>query len=123
MAGCLTMALMSITIPDVQRDYIKEFSPSLGRDMELLHFGHAGTPLLVFPTSMGRFYQWEDFGLVAGISDYIESGAIPSTRPTSSTRSCPGSPALPSLAAPRSAPSTRCCWRPGIRPGSEATSR
>jgi esterase/lipase superfamily enzyme len=70
------MALMSITIPDVQRDYIKEFSPSLGRDMELLHFGHAGTPLLVFPTSMGRFYQWEDFGLVAGISDYIESGAI-----------------------------------------------
>jgi esterase/lipase superfamily enzyme len=70
------MTTMLITITDVQRDYIKEYSPSLGRDMELLHFGHAGRPLLVFPTSMGRFYQWEDFGLVEAISDYIESGAI-----------------------------------------------
>jgi esterase/lipase superfamily enzyme len=70
------MTTMSITITDVQRDYIKEYSPSLGRDMELLHFGHAGTPLLVFPTSMGRFYQWEDFGMVGAISDFIESGAV-----------------------------------------------
>ena len=60
----------------MQRDYIKEYSPALSRDMELLHFGYAGLPLLVFPTSMGRFYQWEDFGLVGAISDYIESGAI-----------------------------------------------
>jgi esterase/lipase superfamily enzyme len=70
------MTTMSITITDVQRDYIKEYSHSLGRDMELLHFGHAGTPLLVFPTSMGRYYQWEDFGLVGGIADFIESGAV-----------------------------------------------
>ena len=69
-----TMATTIIT--DVQRDYIKEWSPSLGRDMELLHFGHAGRTLLVFPTSMGRFFQWEDFGLVAAIGDQIESGSI-----------------------------------------------
>jgi esterase/lipase superfamily enzyme len=70
------MTTMPITITDVQRDYIKEYSHSLGRDMELLHFGHAGRPLLVFPTSMGRFFQWEDFGLVEGLSDHIENGAI-----------------------------------------------
>ncbi len=70
------MTTMPITITDLQRDYIKEYSHSLGRDMELLHFGHAGRPLLVFPTSMGRFFQWEDFGLVAGLSDHIEAGAI-----------------------------------------------
>src|SRR5260370_38451406 len=67
----------TITITEMQRDYIKEYSPSLGREMEILHFGHAGRPLLVFPTSMGRFYQWEDFGLVGGLSDYIESGGRP----------------------------------------------
>src|SRR5436853_4842866 len=67
---------MSTTTTEMQRDYVKEYSPSLGREMELLHFGHAGRPLLVFPTSMGRFFQWEDFGLVAAISDHIESGAI-----------------------------------------------
>src|SRR5436309_13872353 len=67
----------STTITDVQRDYIKEYSHSLGRDMELLHFGHAGTPLLVFPTSMGRFFQWEDFGMAGASSDFIDSGAVP----------------------------------------------
>jgi len=60
----------------LQRNYIKSYSHALGRDMELLHFGHAGRTLLVFPTSMGRFYQWEDFGLVGAIADYIDSGSI-----------------------------------------------
>ncbi len=71
-----TTTPMPMTTTEMQRDYIKEYSPSLGRDMEILHFGHAGRPLLVFPTSMGRFYQWEDFGLVGALSDLIESGAI-----------------------------------------------
>src|SRR5436190_23432439 len=71
-----TMATTTITTAEVQRDYIKEYSSSLGRDMELLHFGHAGMPLVVFPTSMGRFFQWEDFGLVSALSDHIGSGAI-----------------------------------------------
>jgi len=66
----------STTSTEVQRDYIKEYSHSLGRDMELLHFGHAGTPLLAFPTSMGRFYQWEDFGMVEALSDLLQSGAV-----------------------------------------------
>ena len=68
--------ITTITTTEMQRDYIKEYSPSLGREMELLHFGHGGRPLLVFPTSMGRFYQWEDFGLVGAISDFIEAGAV-----------------------------------------------
>jgi esterase/lipase superfamily enzyme len=72
----ITMTASTITTTEMQRDYIKEYSPSLGRDMELLHFGHAGRTLLVFPTSMGRFYQWEDFGLVGAISDFIQSGAV-----------------------------------------------
>jgi esterase/lipase superfamily enzyme len=72
----ITMTTITITTTEMQRDYIKEYSPSLGRDMELLHFGHAGRTLLVFPTSQGRFYQWEDFGLVGAISDFIESGAV-----------------------------------------------
>ena len=70
------MTTMSITITEMQRDYIKEFSHALGREMEVLHFGHAGRPLLVFPTSMGRFYQWEDFGMVDALRDFIESGAV-----------------------------------------------
>src|SRR5256886_15992257 len=65
----------STTTTEMQRDYIKEFSHALGREMEVLHFGHSGRPLLGFPTSMGRCYQWEDFGLVGGLADLIEAGA------------------------------------------------
>jgi esterase/lipase superfamily enzyme len=58
----------------VNRDYRKWWSPALDRDMELLVFGDKGTPVLVFPTSMGRFYQWEDFGLIAHMAPRIEAG-------------------------------------------------
>jgi esterase/lipase superfamily enzyme len=58
----------------MQRDYHRWYSPSLGRDMELLVFGHAGARLLAFPTSLGRFYQWEDFGLVGALREHLEQG-------------------------------------------------
>src|SRR5579871_6863929 len=48
----------------VNREYHRWYSPALNRDMELLVFGHGGAGVLVFPTSMGRFYQYEDFGMV-----------------------------------------------------------
>lgn len=51
-------------------------SPSLGREMELLVFGRAGARVLVFPTSMGRFYQWEDFGMVDALGEHLHRGWI-----------------------------------------------
>lgn len=44
--------------------------------MELLVFGHGGAAVLVFPTSMGRFYQYEDFGMVETLRYHIEQGWI-----------------------------------------------
>ncbi|MBI2774055.1 MAG: esterase family protein [Chloroflexi bacterium] len=58
----------------MHREHRKWWSPALGRDMELLVFGARGTPVLVFPTSMGRFYQWEDFGLIGHMSGRIDAG-------------------------------------------------
>jgi esterase/lipase superfamily enzyme len=60
----------------MNREYHKWHSPELGRDMELLVFGHAGIPVVVFPTSMGRFYQYEDFGMIAAIAGRYEAGAL-----------------------------------------------
>lgn len=60
----------------MKREYGKWFSPGLGRDMEFLWFGHCGRPVLIFPTSMGRFYQNEDLGLVGSLSGRIEAGEI-----------------------------------------------
>lgn len=58
----------------MQRQHRKWWSPALQRDMELLVFGERGTPVLVFPTSKGRFYQWEDFGLIAHMAPRIDAG-------------------------------------------------
>lgn len=46
----------------------------MGRDMELLVFGHSGTPILVFPSSMGRFHEWEDFKMIEALNFQISKG-------------------------------------------------
>jgi esterase/lipase superfamily enzyme len=56
--------------------YHKEWSHSLNRDMEYKVYGHRGKPILVFPTSGGRFFQYEDNGMIEELSDYIEEGRI-----------------------------------------------
>ncbi|MEZ4699885.1 MAG: alpha/beta hydrolase-fold protein [Rhodothermales bacterium] len=58
----------------MHREHIKWHSPALGRDMDLLVLGHAGTPALVFPSSLGRFYEWEDFGMAGALSRQLEEG-------------------------------------------------
>jgi esterase/lipase superfamily enzyme len=50
----------------MHREHHRWWSPSLQRDMELLIFGHAGARVLIFPTSQGRFYEWEDRGMIHG---------------------------------------------------------
>lgn len=60
----------------MNREFHKWYSPALGRDMELLVFGHAGTPLLIFPTSMGKFYEYEDRGMVSATWDKFEHGQL-----------------------------------------------
>lgn len=42
--------------------------------MDLLVFGHAGAPILAFPSSKGRFYEWEDFGMVRALAHQLEHG-------------------------------------------------
>lgn len=59
---------------DMHREYHRWFSPRLGRDMELLTFGHGGAPVILFPTSKGRFYQNEDFHLLDAMAPGIDAG-------------------------------------------------
>jgi len=58
----------------VHREHHRWFSPSLDRDMDLLVFGHHGARLLVFPTSMGRFFEWEDRGMMEALGEHLERG-------------------------------------------------
>jgi esterase/lipase superfamily enzyme len=60
----------------MQREYRKAFSASLNREMELLVFGHAGAPVLAFPTTAGRFYELEDHGIVDALQPRISAGQL-----------------------------------------------
>jgi esterase/lipase superfamily enzyme len=60
----------------MHREYHKWYSHRLGRDMELLVFGHAGLPVIVFPTSGGRFYEFEDRQMIAALSRRIDGGHL-----------------------------------------------
>lgn len=59
----------------MNREYHKWYSPNLRREAELLTFGHAGARALVFPAKCGRFYQYEDYGMVEVLRDQLEAGA------------------------------------------------
>jgi esterase/lipase superfamily enzyme len=60
----------------VNREYHRWFSPNLNRNMELLVFGHAGAKALVFPTRAGRFFDYENWGLVGALAEPIERGLL-----------------------------------------------
>lgn len=60
----------------MKRDYGAWHSPTLGRTMEYLWFGDHGRPLLLFPTSLGRFWQMEDMGIIEALADKIDAGFI-----------------------------------------------
>lgn len=60
----------------MNREYHRWWSNDLGRDMELLVFGHDGLPAVVFPTSCGRFHEFEDQGMVAAVADKINGGRL-----------------------------------------------
>jgi esterase/lipase superfamily enzyme len=60
----------------MRREYHKWYSQSLQREMELLVHGHAGARVIVFPTSQGRFFEYEDRGMVANLGDQIDRGEL-----------------------------------------------
>lgn len=58
----------------MHREFHRWWSPALRRDMDLLIFGHGGARVIVFPTSQGRFYEWEDRGIMRSFERHINNG-------------------------------------------------
>ena len=56
--------------------YLKEYSPALGREMEVMVYGHAGQPVLYIPCQDGRFFDFGDFHMAETLAPWIESGQM-----------------------------------------------
>jgi esterase/lipase superfamily enzyme len=57
-------------------EYHHWWSTHLQREMELKVYGHSGKPILVFPAMCGRFFEFEDFGMIDATWRFIESGKV-----------------------------------------------
>ena len=44
--------------------------------MEMLVFGHQGYPVIIFPSTMGRYHESKDFGLIESAKWFVERGFI-----------------------------------------------
>jgi esterase/lipase superfamily enzyme len=60
----------------MREQYHKWYSGRINKEFEMLTFGYAGLPLILFPTSMGTYYQCKDFGLVTSLEWYVKNGKI-----------------------------------------------
>ncbi|MEZ5306034.1 MAG: alpha/beta hydrolase-fold protein [Pyrinomonadaceae bacterium] len=60
----------------MRREITSWFSENLGMEMPIVAYGHAGYPLLMFPTAAADFLEYERFHLVDAISDFIDAGLI-----------------------------------------------
>lgn len=60
----------------MQEQHINFYSHILGRTLDLHVAGHWGTPVLMFPTSMGNAYQNKDMGLLESVGHEINKGTI-----------------------------------------------
>ena len=54
--------------------YYKHYSSRLNRDMEFKVYGHGGKPVLFIPCQGGRFFDFENFGMVDHWAHWIEAG-------------------------------------------------
>lgn len=56
--------------------YHEFYSVHLNRIMPFKAYGHGGKPIIVFPSSGGRFYEYEDFQMIEACKDFINNGDI-----------------------------------------------
>jgi len=51
-------------------------SSNLGKPMGLKVYGHWGMPFLVFPSSRGRYFDYEGMGMIEAVSGFINNGTV-----------------------------------------------
>ena len=58
------------------KEEITHYSNCLSRDMHICIYGHGGVPFLAFPTQDSKCHNYEEFGMINELSDYLEDGKI-----------------------------------------------
>lgn len=57
-------------------EYHHWHSDRLGQKFECKSYGHDGLPMMVFPSSEGHFWDYEDHGMIGVVEPWIEAGKL-----------------------------------------------
>ncbi|MDO4961565.1 MAG: alpha/beta hydrolase-fold protein [Eubacteriales bacterium] len=60
----------------MDKQYFRNYSYKLNRDMEGCIYGYAGHPMLFIPCQDGRYYDFESFHMAEVLSPWIDSGKL-----------------------------------------------
>lgn len=60
----------------MQEQHERFYSNHISRDFQLQRFGWSGRPMIVFPTTLGRYHEAKDMGLIGSIAPLIEAGRV-----------------------------------------------
>ena len=52
------------------------YSHHLGHEIDLITFGTRGHPLVLLPTTLGRYYEAKDFKLIESVRWFVEQGLV-----------------------------------------------
>jgi esterase/lipase superfamily enzyme len=52
------------------------YSTRLSQHINVLAFGHRGYPVILFPTSMGKYYENKDFKLIESVNWFLDEGLV-----------------------------------------------
>lgn len=58
------------------REEISHYSQALDREMHMIIYGQGGLPFLCFPTQDSMCRNFEDFGMIDQLADFIDGGRI-----------------------------------------------
>ncbi|MEM7108645.1 MAG: alpha/beta fold hydrolase [Bacteroidota bacterium] len=60
----------------MKEEHFRWYSQTLSKDIDMLVYGHVGYPVIIFPTTMGRYYESKDFKLIESARWFLEQGLI-----------------------------------------------
>lgn len=60
----------------MEKQYVSRFSNNLQHNMGIRIYGQGGTPVLVFPTQDAMSDNFENFGMIDTLADYLDRGRI-----------------------------------------------
>ncbi len=60
----------------MERQYFKQYSPSLNKDCECKVYGHAGRPVLFIPCQDGRFFDFDNYQMSDVWAPWIDAGKV-----------------------------------------------